>query len=142
MNLSDEGLDLIKRYESCDLTAYQDIGGIWTIGYGHTGKNVTPGLTWTQDQADAALRDDTQNAVAEVNRVVKVPLTQGEFDALVSFTYNVGSGALESSTMLKLLNQGDYSGAAAEFERWDKVHGVVVAGLLRRRLDEEQEFDT
>ena len=141
MQLSKTGLQLIAQFESCCLTAYQDIRGIWTIGFGHTGPEVVEGLAWTQDQADAQLLKDTQYATNTVNQLVKVPLTQGQFSALCSFVFNVGSGNFHSSTMLRLLNSGDYVGAAGEFERWDKSGGVVVAGLLRRRVAEEQEFN-
>src|SRR5690349_7226751 len=95
----------------------------------------------TQGQAEALLAQDVQRAVDAVNRLVTVPLTQGEFDALVDFTFNAGVGHLESSTMLKLLNQGDYAGAAAQFDRWSFAGSVQAAGLLRRRQAETAEFD-
>jgi lysozyme len=141
VNLDQEGIDLIQGFEQCRLTAYQDVGGIWTIGWGHTGQEVVENLVWTQAQADDTFMGDVKGACDEVNRVVTVPLTQGEFNALVSFVYNVGDGALEHSTMLMVLNEGDYQAAAAQFERWDHVSGKVCAGLLRRRKAEEQEFN-
>ena len=141
MEYSHDGLCLTKGFESCRLTAYQDIKGVWTIGWGHTGTDVVPGLTITQEQADALLLHDVQNAVNHVNHLVTVDLTQGEFDALVDFAFNCGCGAFAGSTMLKLLNAGDYHGASEQFERWDKAGGKVVAGLLRRRLAEEKEFN-
>jgi len=142
MNLSLAGLDLIKSYESCRLNAYQDSGGVWTIGWGHTGPDVTKDSEWTQQEADWCLLQDVSGTIVEVNRMVKVPLTQDQFDALVDFAYNVGDGALEGSTLLRMLNSGNYSGAAEEFEKWDHVHGMVIAGLLRRRMQEEQMFKT
>ncbi len=141
MEYSGGGLRLTKQFESCRLTAYRDVKGILTIGWGHTGPEVVEGLVWTQEQADQALYDDTMDAQDCVNAVVKVPLTQGEFDALVDFTFNAGRTAFKGSTMLALLNQSNYHGAAGEFEKWDHASGKVVAGLLRRRIAEEQEFN-
>lgn len=142
MQYSQTGVNLTKRFEECRLTAYQDVRGIWTIGWGHTGPEVCEGLTWTQEQADAALIKDTAWATTVVNEDVNVPLTQGEFDALVDFVFNAGSGNFRGSTMLKLLNEGDYAGAAAQFDRWNYAGGKEVAGLLRRRQDEEAEFNS
>jgi lysozyme len=142
MEYSKSGLQLTERFESCKLTAYQDTGGVWTIGWGHTGPEVVAGLTITQEQADAWLADDTEYAVDAVNYLVTVPLTQAEFDALVDFVYNVGRANFFKSTLLAKLNAQDYAGAAAEFDRWDHVGGKVVAGLLRRREAEKQEFET
>lgn len=139
MNYSDAGLDLTEESEGCRLVAYQDSVGVWTIGYGHT-KGVHAGMTCTQEQAEAWLREDIASAIADVNRLVKVPLTQGEFDALVDFDFNLGGGALRGSTLLRLLNEGDHASAAEQFERWDRAGGHVLAGLLRRRLAEEAEF--
>ena len=139
MNYSDAGLDLTEESEGCRLIAYQDSVGVWSIGYGHT-RGVVAGMTCTQAQAEAWLREDILSAIADVNRLVKVPLTQGEFDALVDFDFNLGGGALRGSTLLRLLNGGDHAGAAEQFERWDRAGGHVLAGLLRRRLAEEAEF--
>lgn len=142
MDYSQNGLKLTESFESCRLTAYQDIKGIWTIGWGHTGTDVVPGLTITQAQADALLLHDVQNAVNHVNHLVTIPLNQCEFDALVDFAFNAGCGAFASSTMLKLLNSGDYAGAAAQFDRWDMAGGQHVAGLLRRRQAETDLFNS
>ncbi len=142
MIYSKSGLQLTESFEGCRLTAYQDVKGVWTIGVGHTGPDVYEGLIITQDQADAWLLQDVQNAVNHVNSLVTVQLTQPEFDALVDFCFNVGCGAFAGSTMLKLLNAGDYAGAADQFERWDKSGGQVIAGLLRRRQTEVQEFNS
>jgi lysozyme len=136
MQYSQQGMNLTEGFEACRLIAYQDIRGIWTIGWGHTGPEVCEGLTWTQEQADAQLLADLQRFVDDINNEVNVPLTQGEFDALVDFTFNDGNGAFMGSTLLRLLNAGDYDGAAAQFPSWDHAAGVVVAGLLRRRQAE------
>lgn len=140
MQYSKQGLDLTKGFESCRLTAYPDIKGVWTIGYGHTGPEVVEGLVWTQNQADSQLVVDLQKAERMVNTYVTVALTQGEFDALVDLAFNIGVNAEKGSTLLKLVNQGDFTGAAEQFQLWDHASGQVVAGLLRRRLAEEKEF--
>jgi lysozyme len=137
---SQNGLTLTKGFESCRLTTYLDIGGVPTNGWGHTGPDVFMGQTITQATADANLLSDLQRFVNDVNNEVTVPLTQGEFDALVDFTFNDGNGAFMGSTLIKMLNAGDYAGAAAQFVRWDHAAGQVVAGLLRRRTAEAQEF--
>ena len=131
---------LTEQFEGLSLTAYQDSAGIWTIGYGHTA-GVTSGMTCTQEQAEAWLLEDIQWACSVVGNEVKVPLTQGEFNALVDFVFNVGSGNFAGSTMLRLLNQGLYAQAAEQFQLWDLAGGQVVAGLLRRRIAEENEFN-
>jgi lysozyme len=113
-----------------------------TIGWGHVGPEVHEGLTWTQVQADMQLVVDYQNAVNAVNRDVTFQLNQEEFDAVTDLTFNIGTHAFAGSTMLVLLNQGNITGAALEFARWDHASGVVVAGLLRRRLSETQEFNS
>jgi lysozyme len=140
MIYSKTGVQLTERFEGVRLEAYQDSVGIWTIGYGHTFE-VTEGMTCTQDQATAWLIEDIQTAANDVNRLVKVPLTQGEFDALTDFCYNAGGGNFATSTMLKLLNAGDFAGAASQFDLWDHAGGAVVAGLLRRREAERLEFE-
>ena len=139
MAYSRTGEALTTSFEGCALSAYQDQKGIWTIGYGHT-KNVAPGDTCTSDQALLWLEEDMSWAVNVVNREVSVNLSQNEFDALVDFVFNVGSGAFQGSTLLRLLNSGDYAGASREFDKWDHVSGAVVAGLLRRREAETSEF--
>lgn len=139
MIYSKDGLALTEQFEGCRLNAYQDSIGTWTIGYGHT-LDVHPGQTITLQQAEDLLVGDVLWAERVVNQYVTVPLTQEEFAALVDFTFNLGSGNFLKSTLLKLLNQGNYSAAANEFERWDKAGGVVVAGLLRRREAEAEEF--
>lgn len=142
MIYSKGGMTFTERFESCCLVAYPDIKGVWTIGWGHTGPEVKSGLVWSQTTADAQLMEDVRFAVATVNTVVRIPLNQHEFDALVDFTFNCGSEAFRSSTLLKLLNSGDMRGASNEFEKWDHAGGKVVAGLLRRRLAERDEFNS
>jgi lysozyme len=141
MQYSGSGLKLTESFEGCQLVGYADVKGIPTVGFGHTGDGIYVGMMITQLQAEAYLLQDVQHAVNCVNDVVKVALTQNEFDALTDFCFNVGCGAFASSTLLKLLNAGDYAGAAKQFERWDLAGGTVIAGLLRRRLAEEAEFN-
>ncbi|HEH9405116.1 lysozyme [Aeromonas salmonicida] len=139
--ISVDGVAVAHYFESCKLQAYPDPGSKngepWTIGRGHTGSEVKPGLVWTQQQADAAFLVDIARFERDVLSLVKVPVNQGQFDALVLFSYNVGSKAFESSTLLRKLNAGDYDGAAVEFRRWNKNDGKVMRGLTRRRAAEE-----
>ena len=139
MVYSKSGLHLTEGFEGCKLVPYQDSAGVWTNGYGNT-HNVDPHEAISQEQAEADLQSNVQWAALIVNARVTVELTQEEFDALVDFVFNVGSGNFESSTLLKLLNQGNFAAAAEEFHKWDKAGGVGVAGLLRRRLAEADEF--
>lgn len=140
MRLSPTGVRLIQSFEQCVLKAYSDQGGIPTIGWGHTGKEVYLGLLWTEDQANAAFTHDVGGAEAAVNSLVTQPLTQNQFDALVAFCFNVGVGNFTSSTMLKALNLAQYSLAAQQFPIWNKVRidGVLTVsqGLIRRRRAE------
>jgi len=140
LTYSGNGLSLTESFEGLVLTAYQDQVGVWTVGYGHTGSDVTPGLTITQEQAQDLLAQDVSGAVACVNNAVTVSLTQNQFDALVDFVFNLGCGAFTGSTLLRNLNAGDFAGAAAQFNRWDRAGGQVVAGLLRRRQAETALF--
>jgi GH24 family phage-related lysozyme (muramidase) len=133
------GLQLIKSFEGLRLQAYQDAVGVWTIGYGTT-RGVTPDLEITQEQAETLLQEDLNKFEQAVNSVTTVPLNDNQFSALVSFTYNVGAGALQNSTLLKLLNDGDIQGAADEFPRWNKAGGRELAGLTRRRQAERALF--
>lgn len=139
MQYSLAGTQLTENFEGIALTAYQDSIGRWTIGYGHT-KNVKSGDTCTLQQAEQWLRDDVQWAVNCVNALVTVSITQSIFDALVDFTFNLGSGNLQHSSLLRLVNAGDFDAAANEFEKWDYAGGKQVAGLLRRRDAEKAEF--
>jgi lysozyme len=142
MAYSDSGLAVTKYFESCRLTAYQDVVGVWTIGWGHTGPEVHEGLVWTQLQADLALIGDMMTAQQAVNRLVDITLTQNEFNALVDFVFNVGETNFKDSTLLTKLNESDIPGAASEFDRWDHAAGKVVQGLLNRREAETKEFLT
>jgi lysozyme len=141
MKINQKGLDLVKSFEGCKLTAYQDSGGIWTIGYGTTGANVVEGLTIDQTTADKWLMDRLNQTGDEVFGYVHVPLNDNQFSALVSFAYNVGIGNFKHSTLLTLLSGGDYKSASDEFLKWDKIKGVVYPGLLRRRLAEQTLFN-
>lgn len=143
MKISQDGVDILKHFEGCRLQAYPDPasgGAPWTIGYGHTGPEVKPGLKWTQAQADAVLLLDLASFEKSVTSAVRVPLTQPQFDALVCFAYNVGVGNLQSSTLLAKLNGRDYAGAQAQFIRWNKAAGKELAGLTRRRKAEAARF--
>lgn len=147
MQTSSEGINLIKSFEGLELKAYPDPatgGKPYTIGHGTTiypsGMPVKLGDTCTAQQAMDYLRNDLKKFENGVNNLVKVKLSQGHFDALVSFAYNLGLGNLGSSTLLKKLNAGDYLGASNELLRWDKAAGKVMAGLTRRRQAERQMF--
>lgn len=144
MKTSQKGIDLIKRFEGLELEAYQDIAGIWTIGYGHTGPDVKPGMKISEREAEDLLKADLKPREQAVERLVKVPLNQNEFDALVSFVYNVGEGAFRKSTARRRLNNGDRIGAAEALTWWNKatIGGVLteVAGLTRRRAAEKALF--
>jgi lysozyme len=139
--IGDVGLELIKHFESLALVAYLCPAGVWTIGWGRT-QGVKPGDTCTRAEADAWLLEDVEDFERAVQAMVRVPLTQNQFDALVCFTYNVGTGNLSRSTLLRMLNGGDYAGAAGQFPRWNKGGGKVLPGLVRRRAAEQNLFLT
>jgi len=143
MEYSKNGAKLTEQFEGCKLTAYPDPGtggAPWTIGYGHTGPEVHPGLTITQEQAEELLMEDVKKAAATVNTKVTTDITQEEFDALVDFVFNVGAGNFNASTLLKKVNAGDIHGAADEFLKWDMAAGKHMVGLLKRRHAEAEEF--
>lgn len=146
MQTSDKGIALIKQFEGCKLTAYLDSVGVWTIGYGWTqpvdGKPIRAGMTIKLETAERLLKTGLVSYESDVSRLVKVGLTQGQFDALVSFTYNLGARSLSTSTLLRKLNAGDYAGAADEFLRWNKAGGKVLNGLTRRREAERALFQS
>ena len=147
MKISEKGLSMIERFEGCLLKASNKLDGVWTIGYGQTGsycgKRVRRGMTTTKALAHAWLRDHSIKTYEDaVTQAVKVPLNQHQFDALVSFAYNVGVGALKQSTALRKLNAGDYAGAADALTMWTKCNGKVLAGLVRRRKEERALFLT
>ncbi|AAZ18885.1 putative bacteriophage lysozyme [Psychrobacter arcticus 273-4] len=143
--MSKEGIDLLKFYEGLKLKAYQDTGKVWTIGYGHTsasgGMKVYQGLVITREQAEQLLKDDlARMTYPVVDDLVKVPLTQGQFDAMCSFIYNLGEGQVSKSTLLRLLNAKDYKGASTQFGRWVFDNGVELDGLIARRAAERKLF--
>lgn len=129
--------DLVASFEGLKLKAYPDPatgGDPWTIGYGATGLGIHKGLVWTQRQAEQRLDADLGRFDEGVTKLIgDAQTTQNQFDALVSFSFNVGLANLKSSTLLRKHKTGDFDGAAAEFPRWDKANGIVMAGLLRRR---------
>lgn len=139
MKTSTNGIELIKRFESCSLSAYQCPAKIWTIGVGHT-KNVKQGDKISQSQADQFLHDDLSSSENAVNAYCTHALTQNQFDALVSFVFNVGAGNFKSSTLLKRLNANMIGLAAMEFPKWNKAQGKEFAGLTARREAEKQLF--
>ena len=132
MNISNEGISLIKKFEGCELESYQDAVGVWTIGYGHT-KNVKEGMTISKEQADNMLLNELDEYCEYVEKAVDVTLKQNEFDALVSWTYNLGPTNLNDSTMLKVLNNKDFQEVPNQIKRWNKAGGKVLQGLVRRR---------
>ena len=132
MKISPEGLALIKKFEGCELEAYQCSAGVWTIGYGHT-KGVEEGMTITKDQAEQMLLEELVEYEVAVEEAVDNQLDQCMFDALVSWTYNLGPTNLNNSTMLKVLNAGEYDEVPAQIKRWNKAGGKVLQGLIRRR---------
>lgn len=139
MKISPDGLQFIKDAEGCKLAAYLDSVGVPTIGYGHT-DNVHGGMHITQAEADDFLEEDLGSVYACIRAKVTVPLSQGQFDALCSFIFNLGCGAFTSSTLRRKLNAGDYEGAEKEFGRWVNAGGQVLAGLVKRRAGEAEMF--
>jgi lysozyme len=151
MQLSNHGYAIIKNFEGLRLSAYRDAAGVWTIGYGstryHDGKQVKPGDQLASEvQADALFCNTMGQYENAVNEAVKVPLTQNQFDALVSFTYNEGTGALQGSTLLVKLNEKNYPETAAHFLAWDKItdpktgNKIICDTLAQRRRKESQLF--
>ena len=148
MQISDDGLRLIAQYEGLRLRAYADPGSgsePWTIGYGTTrypdGSPVRPVDACTPAQAWQWLEHDAAFTARVVDAGLQVPVNQPMFDALVSLAYNIGVGAFRRSTLLQLLNEGNYLGAADEFDRWNRAGGRVMNGLVRRRDDEQALFN-
>jgi lysozyme len=145
MKTSQAGIDLIHSFEQLRLKAYPDPGSKdgkpYTVGWGSTGSDIGPGTVWTKEKADQRFARDLSKFEQAVSLLVKVPLTQYQFDALVSFTYNLGIGSLKSSTLLKMLNEGYYSNAGLQLLRWTKNDGVEMAGLVRRRKAELKMFN-
>lgn len=140
IRVSQAGINKIKVYEALRLEPYQDASGKWHIGYGHL---LLPGEWYdsiTQEKAEQLLKQDLQIAEKAIKESVTVPLKQPQYDALVSFVYNVGITNFKKSTLLKKLNAGDYAGAAAEFPKWKYAEGKVIAGLIKRREHEQALF--
>lgn len=140
MKTSPVGVALIKEFEGFRPTAYKCPAGVWTLGYGQT-EGVNEGSTCTYEEAEKTLLASIAWREASVNKHVKVPLKQNQFDALVSFVYNVGAGAFSNSTLLFKLNNGDFAGAAAEFDKWAKAKHKVLPGLVARRTAERKMFE-
>mgnify|MGYP003135650928 FL=1 len=147
MNISEEGLALIKHFEGCptddegNVIAYQDAVGVWTIGYGHT-KGVQEGDKWSKEKAEFMLWRELDEEYEEyVNDYVHVPLNQTQFDALCSWVYNLGPANFKRSTLLKKLNNGEYDEIPAQIKRWNKAGGKVLEGLVRRRNAEALMFE-
>jgi lysozyme len=147
---NDAGVKLIKKYESLRLFSYQCSAGVWTIGWGHTGPDVKSDMQITEHMAQLLLEKDLQRFEREVSSLLKVPVTENQFSALVSFAFNVGSDidddniaeGLGDSTLLKKLNSGDFAGAADEFPKWNKAKGKILNGLTKRRIEERELFLT
>ncbi|OKP29400.1 lysozyme [Serratia fonticola] len=142
MQISNKGISLIKGFEKLELKAYPDPGTggkPWTVGWGHT-KGVKPGDQVTQAQAEAFLSVDLAVFEAAVNAAIKRPMTQNQFDAMVSLAFNIGGDNFASSTLVKKFNAGDVAGAADEFPRWSRANGKVMNGLTRRRTAERELF--
>ena len=140
MEISKEGIALIKKFEGCELEAYKCAAGVWTIGYGST-KGVKKGDSMSQEDADKLLLHEIKEYDGYVNDLVEVNLEQNQFDSLCSFCYNLGPQPLKSSTLLKVLNAKDYEGVPAQIKRWNKAGGKVLQGLVRRREAEALLFE-
>ena len=135
MRTGDDGLALIRHFEGCRLEAYLCPAGVWTIGYGHT-KGVKEGDTIDQEAAEAYLIEDLEEFESHVLRLVEIPLTQHQFDALVSWTFNLGPGNLKESTLLNRINYGPLSDVPFQIQRWTRAGGKVLEGLVKRRAAE------
>ncbi|ECK7391395.1 lysozyme [Salmonella enterica subsp. enterica] len=139
MKTSDNGRAFIRAREGVKLAAYQDGGGVWTIGYGHT-RGVKQGQVINHEQADEFLNNDLRQVESCISERVTVALNQNQFDALVSFVFNVGRQAFSDSTLLKKLNEGNYRAAADQFTRWVYDNDQFVQGLYNRRVAERDLF--
>lgn len=141
MKYSKNGLHLTEQFEGCKLHAYLDVAGVATIAFGHV-RGVRLGMSCTQEQAEEWLLEDLAEAEHAVNALVKVPLTQNQYDSTVDLVFNVGIGNFQKSTLLKFLNLGSMDRASEEFEKWNRAGGIVRDGLTRRRLAEKDLFLT
>ena len=140
MNISREGIALIKKFEGCELQAYKCPAGVWTIGYGHT-KDVKEGDRINKDEANHLLEEEMIEYESYVNDMVDVELNQNQFDSLCSFCYNLGPHNLKSSTLLNVLNDKKYHEVPAQIKRWNKAGGKVLDGLVKRREAEALLFE-
>ena len=145
MKVSDKCVNMIKHHEGFVRKPYQDPIGLWTVGVGHLigdGKKLPKewNKEFTDEEVDNILCEDLERFEIGIQRLTKVPLTQSQFDALVSFSFNVGLGNFQSSTLRSKLNRGDYEGASNEFPKWRKAGGKILKGLVRRRADERNLF--
>ena len=140
MQISEEGISLIKHFEGCGLEAYQDSVGIWTIGFG-TIKGVKEGDRINQDEAEHLLQEEMPEYEGYINEMVDVPLEQNQFDALCSWVFNLGPKNLSESTLLRVLNDGKYDEVPQQIVRWNKAGGEVLKGLVKRRQAEADLFE-
>ena len=140
MKISQEGIDLIKHFEGCELESYRCSANVLTIGYGTT-KKVVEGMKISQHQAEELLMKDLEEFEEYVEDLIDVPLEQNQFDALVAWTYNLGPTNLKTSTLRKVLNKGAYDDVAEQIKRWNKANGKVLKGLVRRRNAEAELFN-
>lgn len=140
METSQAGVDLIKKFEGCKLSAYTCPAGVLTIGVGSTGPHVKPGMVITQDAADALLKKDLKRFELAVNGVAGDHTTQNQFDAMVSLAFNIGVSAFRSSTVARKHKAKNYEGAAEAFRMWNKAGGKVLIGLVKRREAESVHY--
>ena len=139
MKPSNKSIELVKHFEGFESAAYLCPANVWTIGYGHT-KDVQPGDEWSESNADHMLEVEMEEYEGYIHDSVTAPINQDQFDALVSWVYNLGGGNLKASTMLKVLNAGQYEEVPAQMMRWNKAGGKVLEGLTRRRQAEANLF--
>jgi len=140
MSAIDFAAAFVRQFEGCQLQAYADVGGVQTIGVGHTGPEVHEGLIWTDYQAEQAFLSDLKHALNEAQKAVSVALTDRQWAAVISFVFNLGAGAFRGSTLCRLINQSKFIDAAKQFPLWDHVDGEESKGLLRRRFSEAALF--
>jgi lysozyme len=142
VKISDKGLELIKNAEGLRLKSYLCPAGVWTIGYGHTGRDVTKGMIITREEAAKLLTEDVARFEVGVSEVINKPMTQGQFDALVDFAFNLGLGALRGSTLAAKFKAGDIAGASREISKWVWGGGRMLPGLVKRREAARALFDS
>lgn len=139
LKISESGLNLIKEFEDLRLEAYQDMVGVWTIGYGHT-QNVTPGMVISESEANELLKEDVESHIQPIYNLITVPLNQNQFDALASFLFNLGPAILDNSRLLSLINDNNFKEAAEEMKLYNKAGGEYSEGLANRRALEAELF--